>query len=413
MVQLAFGTDLVVLPTDGAGKKVGFLLASVSGGSLYLPASLLVDSAGNTIDAATASLASGGSERGLVVRPAGVTQTAPPVDVTASGAVSAASGVSISAGAMSSSAPAANSSVSLTIPAGQNAVIVTVSGTYSLSWSVDGTNDGTNWFLLAGSIPGVGVATLNSTAQDVRVNAAGCSAVRVRCVGYVSGTANFVLRAALGATGAITDPMPTISVVGLPTSLGQKTMATTLSVSIASDQSAIPVSGPITVTGSATASGDVANDAADSGNPVKVGGVARSADVTNMTAGDRAQFMTDLQGRQIVMPYALPENLINGSTAAIVNTNGVDIIAAQAAGVRIYCTSLSIINSSATVDTVVEIRDGTSTVVWRIFAKAGGFGEAVSFPTPLRGTAATALRAYCITTAANVYVSAAGFISNE
>jgi len=67
MPQLAAGTDYVQLPADSSGKKSGFLLATVSGGQLYLPASVLVDAAGNTLDSAAAAPA--GTERGLVVRP--------------------------------------------------------------------------------------------------------------------------------------------------------------------------------------------------------------------------------------------------------------------------------------------------------------------------------------------------------
>lgn len=55
MPQLAAGTDFVQVPADGTGKKTGFLLATVSGGNLYLPASVLVDGTGNVIPADTAN----------------------------------------------------------------------------------------------------------------------------------------------------------------------------------------------------------------------------------------------------------------------------------------------------------------------------------------------------------------------
>lgn len=51
-------------------------------------------------------------------------------------------------------------------------------------------------------------------------------------------------------------------------------------------------------------SGDIAHDAADSGNPVKVGGKASSSLPAAVASGDRTNMTTDLYGRQIVLPHA-------------------------------------------------------------------------------------------------------------
>lgn len=51
MTQLAAGTDFVQLPTDGGGKLTGFKKATVAGGSLYLPATVLSDENGNLLGA--------------------------------------------------------------------------------------------------------------------------------------------------------------------------------------------------------------------------------------------------------------------------------------------------------------------------------------------------------------------------
>ncbi len=172
-----------------------------------------------------------------------------------------------------------------------------------------------------------------------------------------------------------------------------------------------PASGTITTVSTVTAltGGGVAHDGADSGNPVKVGGRAIVADITAVAAADRTDMLTDTLGHQLVRPYALHENLVQGVTAAIVDTTNTSLIAAGAAGVRNYLTSLTVINSHATVSTVVEIRDGPTTVIHRGYALAAGGGYAITFPTPLRGTAATALTVSCITTGASVYVSASGY----
>jgi hypothetical protein len=155
--------------------------------------------------------------------------------------------------------------------------------------------------------------------------------------------------------------------------------------------------------------GDAAHDAAIAGNPVRIAGRALTADYTAVVAGDTADLMTDLNGRLVIRPYALPENLVQGVTAAITNTTVAEVLAAGGAGIRNYVTSLTVTNSHATVGTLVEIRDGTTTVIHRGYAAPAGGGYTITFPTPLKGTAATAINAYNITTGSNTYVSASGF----
>lgn len=154
--------------------------------------------------------------------------------------------------------------------------------------------------------------------------------------------------------------------------------------------------------------GDAAHDAAIAGNPVRVGGRAVSADYTAVATGDTADLICDLNGKQVVLPYTIPENLVSGVTAAITGTSDTSVIAAAGAGIRNYVTSITVTNSHATVGTVVEIKDGT-TVIWRGYAAPAGGGFTLSFPAPLRGTANTAINAANVTTGSNTYVSAAGY----
>jgi hypothetical protein len=58
--------DRLTLPPDSTGKATGMVPVAVTGGTLYLPASVMVDATGNTIDSATAAPA--GTERGLITR---------------------------------------------------------------------------------------------------------------------------------------------------------------------------------------------------------------------------------------------------------------------------------------------------------------------------------------------------------
>jgi hypothetical protein len=158
--------------------------------------------------------------------------------------------------------------------------------------------------------------------------------------------------------------------------------------------------------------GGVADDAADAGSPQKIGGKARTADRTAVAASDRVDATFDVLGRIVTAPYTLHENLLSGATAVITGTASTEVIAAQAASTRIYVTSLTVVNSDASVGTVVALTDGSGgTVLHRGYAAAAGGGYTITFPTPLRGSAATALHAICATTSAEVYVSASGYKS--
>jgi hypothetical protein len=155
--------------------------------------------------------------------------------------------------------------------------------------------------------------------------------------------------------------------------------------------------------------GAAAHDAAVSGNPTRVAGRAASATLAAVTNGDTCDIVTDLNGKIVTMPYSAPEVTVSGATAAITGTSVTEVVAAGAASVRNYVTSILVTNSHATVGTLVEIRDGTTTVLWRGYAAPAGGGFSCHFPKPLRGTAATAINAYNITTGSSTYVCAAGF----
>ena len=192
--------------------------------------------------------------------------------------------------------------------------------------------------------------------------------------------------------------------------------ATALRVTLASDSTGLVSvddnGGSLTVD-QATASlfnaqvvGDVAHDAADAGNPVKIGGRATNAEITALANNDRSDLLTDLVGKLIVRPHAPPELTLNG-VASATGTADTSVIAAQGAGIRIYVTSISIANSSATTGTIVEIKDGT-TVIWRTIARAEG-GSNITFDPPLRLTANTILNMAALTAATTVYFSAHGY----
>lgn len=88
----------------------------------------------------------------------------------------------------------------------------------------------------------------------------------------------------------------------MPAALGQTTMAASVPVTIASNQTSLPLAG------------DVAHDAPDSGNPVKVGGIAGSAAPTAVAALDRVNTWHSLTGRPMVGLVAGNANVTGAGT---------------------------------------------------------------------------------------------------
>jgi len=158
--------------------------------------------------------------------------------------------------------------------------------------------------------------------------------------------------------------------------------------------------------------GDAAHDAAIAGNPVRAGGRARTSDYTSVANDDTADFITDVSGKQVVLPYAIPENFVSGAiTTAMTGTTSTSLVAAPAAGLRNYITTIIVSNAHATVGTDVIIQDGSGgTTLLTIPAAAVYGGAVITLPTPLRQpTTATAIFCANVTTGASTKVSAVGY----
>ncbi len=162
------------------------------------------------------------------------------------------------------------------------------------------------------------------------------------------------------------------------------------------------------VAGTQAVGGNVATNVAIGTNPINTGAQAVSSENSAVTTARMVQLVADLVGKLIVLPYANPENFVNGTTAAITDTTSTAVISAQAAGVRTYLTQITVTNSHATVGTFVKILDG-ATIIHEGYAAAAGGGYTATFPTPLRGTAATAINCQPVTTGANVIASMSGY----
>lgn len=266
--------------------------------------------------------------------------------------------------------------------------------------------------------------TLNSAAVIPGSAANGLTVDVTRVTGNVATTAADGANVAIGAVADAAWTTGNGTVVGILKGLytrlrgGQATMANSLPVVLASDQSAVTTAQATAANLNATVvqatasnlkvepNGSVAHAAADAGNPQKMGARARSSDITAVANDNRSDLLTDLTGKLIVRPHTIPENTLSGVNSAT-GTGDTAVIAAQAAGVRIYVTNISVANSSAATNSIIEIKDG-STVIWRTTAPAGG-GSNLHFDPPLRGTAATALNMAALTAATTIYFSVSGY----
>jgi hypothetical protein len=171
------------------------------------------------------------------------------------------------------------------------------------------------------------------------------------------------------------------------------------------------------VAGTAAVGGNVAHSAAVTANPVGVGGVVTTTLDTTLVNGDVSRAMMTDAGQLIEKQFGSAGNdwsATSGLTPLAVTTSTA-LKAAGAASIRNYCTAIQLLNTSTTVSTTVTILDGAS-VIWACNLPAiATTGEVtpvvVVFPTPLRGTAATAMNIQLGTVSASVYYNVQGYQS--
>lgn len=190
--------------------------------------------------------------------------------------------------------------------------------------------------------------------------------------------------------------------------------ATVQRVTIATDDS-VPVTNAGTFAvqlATNTPVGNIAHDSADSGAPIKFGGRARTTEIAAVATDDRVDAIFDKVGKQVTLPYALPENFVSGAiTSAMTGTTSTSLIAAPGGSLRNYLTTIVVSNAHATVGTDVAIQDGNGgTTIMTIPAAAVYGGAVITLPIPLRQpTTATAIYCANVTTGASTKVSAVGY----
>jgi len=152
-----------------------------------------------------------------------------------------------------------------------------------------------------------------------------------------------------------------------------------------------------------------AHDAADAGNPPKIGAKATTSisALTMVATADRTNLFAGIDGVLIVRPHCNLEDNLTG-TASNIDGTSTAVIAAQAAGIKTYLTMLDLYNSSAAA-VVVELKDGTT--VKKSFLVPAGGGLIRRFEPPLAGTAATAWNFDPAGATTTIYCNGEGFRS--
>lgn len=139
------------------------------------------------------------------------------------------------------------------------------------------------------------------------------------------------------------------------------------------DTGVVTVQGIASMTPVFTA-GNIASGTSDSGNPVEIGGQARTTELTAVSSAQRVLAVFDKVGKQIVLPFSNPENFISGTNTST-GTSGVSVIAAQGAGVKIYVTGIFCANTGSTTSLITIQQDpagSPTTLAYTINPNGGG-----------------------------------------
>jgi hypothetical protein len=174
------------------------------------------------------------------------------------------------------------------------------------------------------------------------------------------------------------------------------------------------LAGALRIAGTFTAqnAGDVADGAADSGNPLKMGAVARTTNRAAVDNGDRVNLSADKLGRLIAV-LNNPRELVTTNTVDLTNTTETTLLAAGGVGVFHDMVLLCFANTSNT-SVTVTLRDATAGTIRGKFSLAS-FSQAnqsgnpmaiVSMPVPWPQTAANNNWTVQLSGAVNVTVTA-------
>lgn len=149
----------------------------------------------------------------------------------------------------------------------------------------------------------------------------------------------------------------------------------------------------------ASVSGDVAHDAADAGEPLKIGGQARTTNPTAVADADRVNAMFDDVGRQVVVPHVVRDLITHATTTISASTTETTVLAAGAAGVFHDVLCVWVANTSGTAARL-DFRDATAgTIRFSMYVPAG---DMRGFAPPIPVTQASAANNWTAQSSASV-----------
>jgi len=207
--------------------------------------------------------------------------------------------------ASSGTITAVSQNVALTVDGGGGFGVLITGIAWTGTIEIEGTVDGTTWSAIRANPIGASAGPVTSTTANGTWSGicGGLQQIRVRSSAWSSGTANIELRATpTGGEAAILIRDAAGNNRGANVdSANRLQTATTILASVGIDVSSSLV----------FVEGDVANDAADGGNPVKIGGRADSGSPSIVQSGDRVNAWLDLFGAQVtrLKGYAVPDAL--------------------------------------------------------------------------------------------------------
>jgi hypothetical protein len=267
--------------------------------------------------------------------------------------------------------------------------------------------------------PGTGATNLGK-AIDTALGATDTGvlalAVRDDTLNIRSGTENDVEPLHTDVVGALwVDPQGNVAHdaadAGNPIKIGGRATAEEqAAVSAANDRTDMSVD----LYGNLKNVGNLAHDTADRGNPMKIGAKAITAlsGATMVAAADRTDLYADEDGVQIVKLQTTNNDML---VERVSNTDGAStastVFGATASSYNCI-TTIIVHNAHASTNCYVDIRDGTAgTILATIPAPANG-GTAISFPVPLRQTTANTALAYDVSAAVTtIYITFIGYKS--
>lgn len=145
-------------------------------------------------------------------------------------------------------------------------------------------------------------------------------------------------------------------------------------------------------------------------NVAQVNGVTPLMGAGNTGTGSPRVTIASDQAPVSTVPFA-GGTLASGVTSAMTGTTSTSLIGATASN-YIYVTACSITNTHASVDTLVNLQDGSGGTTLYTFIAPHGGGQSFSFGAPLKvPTAGNALYVADVTTGASVIVACNGFKS--